>query len=535
MLRPFLRLPGIAVLALAALVLGGLGSAARGDELLSSLLLFTAWMAAVLSLFALALRLRLRTGGPRYRAALWNLMLAGIAVVLTYLANVAVYRHDFHFDLSREAANTPPPQLAAVIASLTTELSLIYFYNSADENALKAKELLEIGSRQNAHFHARAVDLDKEPAMARRFDIRAYNTAVLESTDRRVVVENTVDLGQIAYAALRVLKQRVDAVCFVTGHGEAFSTTPAHFHYSHVETLKGHDVPGAGDVLVGAPEGLDRLQLAAATLGYEVRAIVPASSTAIPPDCAVVADIGPRSAYAPGEAGLLSRYLGSGGRLLLMLDPSFPLAGELAELLARLGLAAAPAVVVDPLNHYGADETKVAVPYYPSHPITNRVALTIFPDARPIQLGAAPAGVAISVLASSSADSYLRAPPQDAEEVEPAQPPGKPSPAVLAVAAEGRWPDAAASQDKPFRLVLVGNSNFASNSYFPYVSNGELAVSMVRWLAGDDALPPVKPQSFSLAQIDLTSRQMRDIFIVVELVLPLCVILLGGAVWWRRR
>src|SRR4051812_42712793 len=107
MLRPFPRLRGIAALALAALVLGGLGSMARGDELLSGVVLFTAWTVAVLLLFALGLRLPLRIGGPRYRAALWNLMLAGIAIVLTYLVNVAVFRHDFHFDLSREAANTP--------------------------------------------------------------------------------------------------------------------------------------------------------------------------------------------------------------------------------------------------------------------------------------------------------------------------------------------------------------------------------------------------------------------------------------------
>jgi len=28
---------------------------------------------------------------------------------------------------------------------------------------------------------------------------------------------------------------------------------------------------------------------------------------------------------------------------------------------------------------------------------------------------------------------------------------------------------------------------------------------------------------------------MRDIFVLVELVLPLSVVLLGGIVWWRRR
>ncbi len=539
------RLPSrfrtIALPALAAVILGALGVLVRGDEWSSNILFFAAWGAAVLLLFALALRLPLRFSGPRYRAALWNGLLAFVALVVAWLANVAVFHHDVHFDLTREAANTPPPQLQAVVDGLNTDLSLTYFYNSADENALKAKDLLAIASRQNRHFHLRAVDLDKEPATARRFGIRTYNSAVVEAEDRRVVVENTVDPAQLAYAALRALKKRADTVCFVTGHGEGFSATPAHFHYSHVETLRGHDTPGAGDVLVGAPDGLDRLQLALTTLGYTVRAITPATSATVPAACAIVADIGPRSAYAPGEARLLSDYLARGGHLLLMIDPVFPVEGEFAAFLARLGVASDRAIVIDPLNHYGADDTKVAVPYYPPHPITDRVAMAIFPEARPIRLGTPSAGLRATVLAASSADSYLRALPQAAEGdgtgLAASATPGAAGrrPSALAVAVDGRWPDAPASAAEPFRAVLVGNSNFATNAYFPYVSNGDLAIGMVRWLAGDDATPPVKTQSLSLAEIDLTSRQMRDIFVVVELLLPLAVILLGGAVWWRRR
>jgi hypothetical protein len=543
--RPVLRFSSrlwtIVVLALAAFGLGALGVVTRGDERLSNLLFFAAWAVAVLLLFALALRLPLRLQGPRYRAALWNGLVAGVALMVIWFANIAVFRHDVHFDLTREGINTPPPQLTAVVEGLNSDVSLTYFYNSADDNALKAKDLLSIAARQNGHFHVHTVDLDKEPAAARRFGIRAYNTAVVEAEDRRVVVENTVDPAQFAYAALRALKKRADVVCFNTGHGEGFSATPAHFHYSHVETLRGHDVPGAGDVLVGAPDGLDRLQLALTTLGYGVRAIVAAASTAIPADCAVVAEVGPRSPFAPGEASLLSSYLARGGHLLLMIDPAFPIEPEFASFLAELGLASDQAVVIDPLNHYGTDASKVAVPYYPLHPITDRVAMTIFPEARPIRLGHAPAGVSANVLASSSADSYLRSLAQGsggeagALAASAKSGTGERRPAVLAVAVEGRWPDAPAGQDKPFRCVLVGNSNFATNSYFPYVSNGDLAIGMIRWLAGDNAMPPLKPQSLSLAQIDLTNRQMRDIFIVVELALPLAVILFGGVVWWRRR
>src|SRR4029078_11653485 len=95
---------------------------------------------------------------------------------------------------------------------------------------------------------------------------------------------------------LRVLKKQVDVVCFVSGHGEVVAEGPPHFHYSHVETLKGHDVPCAGDSLQGEPDGLDRLQLAMATLGYTVRPIVLTTLSPIPVGCNVVAEIAPARA-----------------------------------------------------------------------------------------------------------------------------------------------------------------------------------------------------------------------------------------------
>jgi ABC-2 type transport system permease protein len=204
--------------------------------------------------------------------------------------------------------------------------------------------------------------------------------------------------------------------------------------------------------------------------------------------------------------------------------------------LSTLGLASDPATVIDPLNHYGSDDDKVAVPYYPPHQITRRIALTIFPNARPIRVGAAPPGVKMTILASSSKDSYLRPVSQQRAAAEPTGSDAPRGAAVLAVAVEGRWPGGAADQTKPFRLVLVGNSNFAANSYFPYVSNGDLAVAMVRWLAEDEERPVAKPQSFSPAQqITLTRDQMRTVFVAVEVLLPLSVMMLGGVVWWRRR
>lgn len=526
----------VAVLVVGAIALGVLGFAGFTSDTANSLL-FAAWTLALLALFMLALRLPLRGSGSRLSAWLTTALVAAAAIAIVVAANVALFRHDVHFDVSREGRNTPPSQLTTVVGNLRAPLSLTYFYNAGDPHALETKELISIAAHGHPLFSFRAIDLDKEPGLARDVGVRAYNTAVLEAGGRKVLLDNTTDPTRIAYAAMRALKERVETVCFITGHGETFRPVQAHFHYSHVETLRGHDTPGAGDVLQAAPEQLDRLQLALTEIGYELREVVTASASAIPADCTVVADIGPRTAFAAGETDLLMKYLQGGGRLLLLLDPVFPVGADLQRLLGTVGLSAEPAIVIDPLNHFRTDPDKVAVPYYPPHPITERLALTVFPQARPFGVTPPPDGVRAVLLAASSQDSYRRpaaAGGSALASAEQAAPDAEDRGAqALAVAVDGVWPGA--PSDKHFRLVVAGTSKFASNEYFPYVSNGELSVAMLRWLAADETTPSVQPQTYQLPEIVLTNRQMRDVFIALEVLLPLSTLLCGVLVWWRRR
>src|SRR5437762_1571527 len=527
----------IAALAAAAAVFGMLGFAGF-DVRLSDGLLFVAWSLTLLSLFMLAIRVPLRGGGSRLSAWVVNALISCAAIAVMIAANIALYRHDLHFDVTREGRNTPPRQLTEVVEHLHTPLALTYFYNAGDPNAVAVRELIEIAARNHPLLAFRAIDIDKEPGLARDVGVHSYNTAVLQAGDRKVLVENITDATRLGYAALRVLRERPQMICFITGHGETFRPTPAHFHYSHAETLKGHDTPGAGDVLVAEPEQLDRLQLALNEIGFDMRAIVTAATEAIPSDCTVVAEIGPRTTFALGETELLVNYLRGGGRLLLLIDPLFPADPDFENrLLGTVGISMQAAIVIDPLNHFRTDPDKVAVPYYAPHPITKRLALTVFPQARPIHLNRLPATVNSSVLAASSQDSYLR-PPSAAGGITVALE-GVTAPNVdrgaqaLAVALEGVWPQA--PPDKRFRLVLAGTSKFATNEYFPYVSNGELSVAMVRWLADDDATPNLAPQTYSLPEIVLTNRQMRDTFLALEVLLPLTTVFCGVLVWWRRR
>lgn len=527
----------VAALIAAAVVLGAIGFAGLSARIANSLL-FAAWVLTLLALFALALRLPLRGRGSRWTAFGANALIISGALGVVVAANVALYRHDVHFDATREGLNTPPRQLTDVVGALRSPLSLVYFYNASDPNALRVRDMIEAAARNHPLLAFRAIDLDKEPGLARDIGVHAYNTAVLQAADRKVLVENVTDAARLGYAALRVLREHAETICFVTGHGETFRPTPDHYHFSHVETLRGHDVPGAGDVLVAEPEQLDRLQLALNEIGFTMRPLVTATANAVPDDCTVVAEIGPRTAFAAGEADLLADYLRRGGRLLMLIDPQFPLEGDLqSRLLTPLGLSSEPAIVIDPLNHFRTDPDKVAVPYYPPHPITARLALTVFAQVRPIRFSRPPATVKASVLAASTQDSYLRPPSAAGGIMVPASAPASAElehgAQALAVALEGTVPGA--SPDRHFRLVISGTSKFVTNEYFSYVSNSELAVGIMRWLAEDEASPNIAPRTYNVPEIVLTSAQMRNTFVALEMMLPLSTALFGLAMWWRRR
>jgi len=107
-------------------------------------------------------------------------------------------------------------------------------------------------------------------------------------------------------------------------------------------------------------------------------------------------------------------------------------------------------------------------------------------------------------------------------------------PQVLAVTAEGQLPGAAAGAPR-FRAVIVGDGDFASNSFLPYLSNSDLAMSVIRWLVREERSSAVASRIPVPPMILLSSAQMKAIFLLLEVLLPLAVIALGVMVWWRRR
>lgn len=498
---------------------------------------FAGWVVALLTLFWLAVRLPLQPPLRRPAAIGYTSALVVAVVAVAALANIALLRHDAHVDLTREQIFTPSREAEAVVDALRQDVKLTYFFQAQDPAGKRARDMVQVLGRRNPRLRVRAVDPDKQPTVADTFGVRIYNAAVLEAEGRRVQVMST-DENQIALGILRVLRQRVTTVCFIEGHNE-YPIDNFEFH-THFEGLAGHSHgEGGSGVVLMRGHGAGRMRRALEAVGYDVRKIVTATLPAIPSDCAAVVDLNPRTTYLPGESESLAAYLAGGGAALLAYDLGFVMEPRLAAMLRRLGMVVEQSVTVDPLDHYSTDPEVVAIPVYETHPITRQIALSFFPGIRSITLLAPPPGVTLSPLFRSSEKSYTRAVrPVSAREPDTAESTGRPAAAregrqVLAAAVEGAWPGGAGA--RPFRLVVVGDGDFASNSFLPYMANADLALSMVRWLVREEHTPSVAPRIPVPPLVLLTKRQMQRIFLGIEVLLPLAVILTGGIVWWRRR
>ena len=99
-----------------------------------------------------------------------------------------------------------------------------------------------------------------------------------------------------------------------------------------------------------------------------------------------------------------------------------------------------------------------------------------------------------------------------------------PGPIYLQVAVEG----------KGGRLVVFGDSDFATNQYFDYQGNGDLALNALSWLAEDESLISIRPRQAGYNPIALTDSQGEWIFWISVVLYPLAIALVGLLVVSRK-
>jgi ABC-type uncharacterized transport system involved in gliding motility auxiliary subunit len=226
---------------------------------------------------------------------------------------------------------------------------------------------------------------------------------------------------------------------------------------------------------------------------------------------------------------MIRDYLAAGGACLLLVDPTGrDEQPQLDALLAGYGLRAGRDLVVDPLSQSLVGDSLVPVAMgYGDHEITRDfTVISYFPLCRSVAVEPDSAAVGLVFTAPESfAETGFEVVEYD-EDID--------TPGPLTVGAALELPMAEDGSGGG-RLVLVGDSDFATNAHFPQQGNGNLFLNAVNWLAGNESLISIDRPTSVPEPLDLTWAESRFLLVVAVFGYPLVILGLGLAHWRRRR
>lgn len=451
-----------------------------------------------------------------------NVLLASLlALGLLGLIDALAARHSVRWDLTKGGRYTLAPQTVKVVKAMKEPVKVTAFFGEAQPGLEQFKDLMGQYAYLSPKLTYEVIDPDRQPALANRYKVTSYGTIVAEKGDREERFF-TVNEETVTNALVKVSRSERKKVYFLSGHGE-------------------HPLDDLGK------GGYSDVKDALEKESYEVSPLLLLRSEAVPADAAVVVIAGPTADLLPPEVMQLETYVEKGGKLLVLVDPvELPALG--AFLKAR-GVELAPDVLVDRLSRlFGADARMPVVSQYTPHPITKEFAMaSFFPLARSVRpLNDPPEGVEVQALASTGTGSWAETDLAALDKGTATFDEGKDIRGPIPVAAvatietkEGKGKGgplgAGPPKAKAARMVVFGDSDFASNTHLNLSGNGTLFLNTVSWLAGEEDLIAIRPRSEGSRPLLMTPLQGRLLFWLGVVAMPLAAALVGGSVLWRRR
>ncbi len=490
--------------------------------------LLTAW-----GILALRTELGALMRQRRGELILFTLGLIGVYMALGYFS----VRYPFRFDLTEAGLHSLSEQTVTMLKRLAKPVNIVFFHDPLMRETVERYALMAAHSDHvTVEFH----DPTLNPAQARLMGVQFAGTAVMQSEDRRLQVHGSSETD-IANGILRVSQGAKQRVCFLEGHGEAdpFSMES----HDHLEGTAGHSHGLGAQYVLHERHGLAKARHSLETLNYRVEKRALAQRHLDLSTCALLIVAGPKTALLAGEVEAIRAYLAAGGNGFFMLEP-FVSTG-LEPILLDYGVVLDNTIVIDQTNHYWADTSAPAVTTYNRHQITRDLPLTFYPGVR--SLSPTPErvpGAAVTPIVSASKNSYGETTHNRAK-----YDPGEdlPGPNTLMVVVNrhpvkrnGRKPsDAARPTDAPApersRIAVVGDADFATNSFFHFLGNGNLFLNTVNYLVAQENLIGIEPRTHDLPRLSMTNRQMKGTLVLSVVLMPAVLALVGTAVWWRQR
>ncbi len=516
------------------LVMGAIGYNIRPD--------LKAWMGSLLLLGAILILagvyrsfdeimawLNRRSTITGLNVALMTMLVLGIIG----LVEVISAKHNTRFDLTEGKRYTLSDQARKVLTRLAKDVQVTAFFRPDQAERRPAEDLLRQYADLSPRFRFEVVDPDRNPGRAKRYGITTYGATVLETKDKEEKITE-VDEEHLTNGLVRLLREGKQTIYFLKGHGE-------------------------NELEDGSRNGYRQAKEAIEKANYQVKDLLLLREREVPQDASMLVISGPKRDLAELELQALQAFVERGGKLLIQIDPFT--ASSLKTFVGRYGITIGDDVIVDQnARVMGSDYLMPVVSTYYPHAITRNFSLaSVFPFARSVDVAKpSPQGVTIQKLGETGPGSWAETDKgelnrgqlsfekgQDRQgpvpigviatvQVKPETAPG-PEAGKAAATAQGANEGQTHKQPGVARLVVYGNSAFASNNFLNFSGNRDLFLNSISWLAEEEEMISIRPREAKSTPIILSATQGRMAFWLLVVVVPALFLVSGTSVVLGRR
>jgi hypothetical protein len=345
------------------------------------------WITAAFPIFLVELAYAQMAKAPRLelrrlKDAMYSGFGVAFALVFVFTIVYVSSERDKKVDLAYFRTARPGEVVRKIVRTLDQPLEIASFFPTSNEVREEVDNYLKDLARESGQLTITHYDFDVDPLKAKELGVSSNGTLVFVRGRRHELLGLPVQF-ESARNALKTLDKEVQqrlmliarqtkSAVFTTGHGER-SWEPA---------------------AVGTDKraGLMKLRELLLDQSYDLRIYGASDGLAqeIPKDTTVLVIMGPQRPFLPDESAAVNRFLATGGRALIALDPENHV--TLKEILDPLQLEYHDVTLASeqafiPRTHTIADRTNIATATYSSHPaVTTLLRLgnrgwTLFPGA----------------------------------------------------------------------------------------------------------------------------------------------------------
>lgn len=389
----------------------------------------------------------------------------------------------------------------SLLEKMQDPIEIDVFVNRSDQIGQQVDQLLSRYQKIKSDIKINYISPDENPDLIRENNIRFPAEMLIKYQGKTEHLEKPSE--QLISNAMGTLLRGKDRwLVFLSGHGERDATGNANFDLGNfTKKLK--------------------------TRGLNSQSLSLMETKAIPENTSVLIIADPKIDLLFEELNLIKNHIEKGGNILWLTEPSQR--ENFSELAKIFDLKLLPGIIVDAtgqsLNITQPD--LIPVIKYSDHAITKGFKLTtLFPQVVALESNQNSRWNNFPIIFSSEQSWSETSAIQD--QINYDQNNEILGPLTIAMALTP-------VSDNSQRIIVVGDSDFLSNSYLGNGGNLDLGVRMINWLTEDDQLISIPTRPATDLDFELSKTTSAIFGLGFLIVLPLIFALIGLFIWWRRR